>query len=132
MKNTNLNRPRASQTRGVTLVEVLIVVAILALIATGVGVAAHHQWTVAQHSTAATNARSLRMAVKTWWIDHNPAECPSVDQLVAAGTVDRDSAKLDPWGEPWRVECNNNEVTVISTGRDRQLDTQDDIRVPPT
>src|SRR3954468_13685807 len=88
-----------SRVRGVTLVEMLIVVAIMALVAGGVGVAALKYWGEAQIKTTAANARTIRGAVKTWWIDHDPEQCPGVDQLVAAGALDRDSPRADAWGE---------------------------------
>jgi general secretion pathway protein G len=122
---------RHPQQRGVTLVEVLIVVAIMALVASGVGVAVIARWNESQNKTTATNARAIRGAVKTWWLDHDAGGCPSVDELVLAGTLDRDSPRVDAWGESWRVECAEGEVSVLSPGRDRQIGTADDIRIPP-
>jgi competence protein ComGC len=115
----------------VTLFEVLIVVAIIALISAGVGLAAIKYWIEAQEKAAATNARTIRGAVKTWRIHHDHSQCPSVDDLIADGTLDRDSARRDSWGESWSVQCTDDEVTVVSSGRDRQLGTGDDIRIPP-
>ena len=103
----------------------------MALLAGGVGVAVFKYWGDAQNKTTATNARQIRGAVKAWWIDHDRGECPGVAQLVESGTLDRDSPRLDPWGEAWRVECSEDEVSVVSLGRDRLLGTADDIRVPP-
>src|SRR5688572_22735794 len=79
---------RGTRARGVTLVEVLIVIAIMALLAGGVGVAVLKYWSDAQDKTTATNARTIRGAVKAWWIDHDRGECPGVEELVAAGTLD--------------------------------------------
>jgi general secretion pathway protein G len=118
--------------RGVTLFEVLIVVAIMALIASGVGVAVFKYWIEAQQKTAETSARTLRGAVKAWWVTHDPGTCPRVEQLFTDGALDADSPRRDPWGTEWRIECAGDEVTVISGGRDRKLGTEDDIRVPPT
>jgi len=111
---------------------VLIVVAIIALISAGVGLAATKYFADAQVRTTASNARAIRGAVKAWWIDHDHGQCPGVDDLITSGTLDRDSPKQDAWGESWRVECNDDEVTVVSLGRDRRLGTSDDIRIPPT
>ncbi len=120
-----------SRERGVTLVEMLIVVAIMALVAGGVGVAALKYWGDAQFKTTSSNARTIRGAVKAWWIDHDPGQCPGVDDLVSAGVLDRDSPRSDAWGEAWRLECSDGEVTVLSSGKDRQAGTADDIRIPP-
>lgn len=123
---------RRPSTRGVTLVEVLIVVAIIALVAGGVGVGVLRHWVGAQTRSAETNARTIRASVKAWWVDHAPGECPRVDELIAAGALDRDSPRQDPWGGAWRVHCSNDDVTVVSAGRDRTIGTKDDIRAPPT
>jgi len=120
-----------ARARGVTLFEVLIVVAILALISGSVGAAAVMYFDRARQRTAESNARTIRAAVKAWWIEHDRAECPGVDELVASGGLDRDSPRRDPWGESWRIECGDDEATIISAGRDRKLGTADDIRIPP-
>ncbi len=118
--------------RGVTLVEVLIVVAIIALVSAGVAVAAIPFWEHAKEETAATNARDLRVAVKTWWVENDPSVCPDLSQLVQDQALDHDSLRKDPWGKPWRIECANHDVTILSDGSDRIAGTSDDIRIPPT
>ena len=128
--------------RGVTLFEMLIVVAIIALISTGVAIGAIKYWIEVQNRTAAANARNVRGAVKTWWVHNDPSTCPQLDDLLRDGTLDRDSPKRDPWGSEWRIECTETNVaepnvtepnvTVTSLGSDRKLGTADDIRIPPT
>lgn len=117
--------------RGVTLFEVLIVVAILALISAGAAFAIHGPFTDAKRRTAATDARSIRQAVKGWWALKSETRCPSVEDLVQDGILDRDSPRKDPWGEAWRLECSDADVTITSLGQDRQEGTSDDIRIPP-
>lgn len=123
-------RNRRSQSRAVTLVEILIVVAIIALIAGGVGVAAFKRFIKAKESTTQTNTRGIRAAIRTWWLEHDPVECPDFDDLVKSGALDEDSNERDAWGEPWHIQCAEGNVTVSSAGPDRQLDTADDIRAP--
>lgn len=117
--------------RGVTLIEVLIVVAIMALVSAGVAAAAIKYWAHAQRKTAKTDARTLRGSVKAYWVLEAPEHCPTVDELVSAGHLDKDSTRHDPWGEPWRIECTEGDVTVTSAGPDRKPETEDDIRIPP-
>jgi prepilin-type N-terminal cleavage/methylation domain-containing protein len=121
---------RRSQ-RAVTLVEVLIVVAIIALVSASVAVAAIKFWGPSQDKSAATNARAIRGAVKAWWMEHDASLCPSVQQLVDDQVLDKDNAATDPWGKPWRIECVDSDVTIYSDGRDRLAGTSDDIRIPP-
>jgi general secretion pathway protein G len=116
--------------RGVTLIEVLIVVAIMSMVAGGVAVAVIRQGEAAKRKTALTDARTLRGAVKMWWLD-GATSCPSVAQLIQTGTLDEDNGTVDPWGTPWRILCDGTSVSVSSDGPDRERDTEDDIRVPP-
>jgi general secretion pathway protein G len=113
------------------LVELLIVVAIIALISSGIGFALFKHVEGVKISNTKTNARQIRAAVKVWWLDNPPEQCPSVDDLVEHQTLDRDSPRLDPWGSEWRLQCQDHDVTVTSIGPDRSPDTDDDIRVPP-
>jgi prepilin-type N-terminal cleavage/methylation domain-containing protein len=129
MRRRVVRGARHVRERGVTLFEVLIVVAILALISAGVALAAIKFLEDARVRHAKTSARAIRGAVKAWWIHHDADGCPGVDELIREGTLDRDSTRVDPWGETWRVECAERDVTVISTGRDRKLGTEDDIRI---
>jgi general secretion pathway protein G len=117
--------------RGVTLVEMLIVVSIMAIVAGGVAVAAMKYWNRAREQTAKTNARGIRHAVKGWWLTQGDMRCPNVAELLSAGVLDDDSPPQDPWGNPWHIECDSERVTVSSDGPDRQNGTADDIRVPP-
>ena len=114
-----------------TLVEVLIVVAIMALVAAGVAVAAMGYYQNAKLKTAGINARGVREAVKGWWMKNDDEKCPTMDDLLKDGILDEDSARKDPWGTSWRIECSGLSVTVSSDGPDRKQGTPDDIRVPP-
>ncbi len=118
--------------RGVTLVEVLIVIAIIALVSSGVALAAFAHVDKTKEKMAKESARTLRAAVKTWWLENDNATCPTVAELVRDRALDRDNSPNDPWGQPWHFECINQDVTITSSGVDRALGTADDIRVPPT
>ncbi|HVU02923.1 MAG TPA: prepilin-type N-terminal cleavage/methylation domain-containing protein [Polyangiaceae bacterium] len=117
--------------RGVTLIEVLIVVAIMALVATAVAIAAVKYWESAKEKTARTGALTIREAVKGWWTIREGSGCPTVQDLLSSEMIDEASARTDPWGMPWRIECDGTRATVYSNGPDRKSGTEDDIRVPP-
>lgn len=119
--------------RGVSLVEMLIVVALMALVAAGVAVAVLPHWITSKKKTAETNARVVRQAVKTWWLDRETSTCPSFDELVSTGNLDRGSARADPWGSPWLIQCtDSHDVSVTSLGPDKLAGTADDIHAPPS
>ncbi len=118
--------------RGVTLFEVIIVVAILALIAGGVGVAVYPRWVEAQKKTARTNAHSIRQAAQTWRaLKSDGSECPTVSRLVEDRELDSAGKTEDPWGQPYTIACSADDVTVFSIGPDKQSGTEDDIVVGP-
>ena len=129
--NQHERRPDRVAERGVTLVEMLIVVAIMSLVASGIAVAAYKYWSMAQIKTATANARSLRGLVKAWWLANESGECPTLDDLIRSGGADEDTSRVDPWGSAWRIECDGARVSVSSDGPDRKAGTTDDIRVPP-
>ncbi len=125
-----LRRVRSGRVRGVTLIEVLIVVAILSMIGAGVTVAAFPRYQDAQRKSAETAATSLRQIVGMWQASHATAECPSISQLAQDKVVDGASRTDDPWGRPYKITCEDSEVKVTSSGPDRKDNTDDDISVP--
>jgi len=117
--------------RGATLIEVIIVVAIMAMIAGGVSLVALPKYREAQRSTAKTSAMALRRAIQSWQMTNNEITCPTHAQLVDERQVDSAADPDDPWGQPWAFECSDDEVFVRSSGPDKQPGTDDDIEVPP-
>ncbi len=116
--------------RGVTLIEVLIVVAILSLIAAGVTVAVLPKFRQAQVDTATTNAREIRNAVNRWRAMRGGSECPTVSQLVQDKEIDSASKTSDPWDQPYTIRCVDDETIVSSPGPDKKEGTKDDIVIP--
>ena len=125
-----LTRQRRRLQAGMTLVEVLIVVSIMAMIATGVTVFALPTFKEAQVSTAKTNAQVLRRAVQDWQRVNMEVSCPTMSQLVQGKHLDSASNTEDPWGQPWGLSCTDDDVFVLSNGPDKKQGTPDDISVP--
>lgn len=118
--------------RGFSLIEIVVAIAIIAMISAGITVAVIGQKKSTDIKLATTNAQTIRFGVKTWWVDHDASSCPTVPMLVADGALDRGKGvELDVWQQPWSIKCEQNDVTIISKGPDRLPDTEDDIRVPP-
>jgi general secretion pathway protein G len=123
-------RVRRSLERGVTLVEVLIVVAIIAMVASGVAVFALPRYKEAQVKSAETGARVIRGAIQNWQRINNESSCPTISQLVQEKQLDSASNTADPWGEQYLLTCTDDDVVVASNGPDKKKGTPDDIRVP--
>jgi general secretion pathway protein G len=119
-----------SLARGVTLIEVMIVVVILGLIAGGVAVAVLPKLREAQIKTTATSAMELRRAAETWRATHASDQCPTPQVLQTDKAIDSASKLTDAWDEPFKIYCEDEETTVQSFGPDKKEGTADDIRVP--
>ena len=122
-------RARAAK-RGVTLVEVLIVVAIIAMVAGGVAVFALPKYKEAQIKNAETGARIVRTAIQQWQAANNETTCPTMSQLVQEKQLDPGQSTNDSWNQPYSLTCTDDEVIVASNGPDKKKGTKDDIVVP--
>jgi general secretion pathway protein G len=113
----------------VTLVEVLIVVAIMATIAGAVTMVAIPEYNRSRVKVAAMSAAAIREAAQAYRAieDAAPDACPTVQDLVQARKIDARRAD-DPWGSTFKIECEGEDIRVISPGRDRKLGTSDDVR----
>jgi prepilin-type N-terminal cleavage/methylation domain-containing protein len=119
---------------GFSLVEIVVAVAIIAMISAGITVAVIGIATEQKVRLMRSNAETLRGSIKVWWaLSSDSATCPTIPMLLADGAVDRGkSVKEDAWGQPWRIICDDRDATIVSMGPDKLPDTDDDIRVPPT
>jgi general secretion pathway protein G len=121
---------RLKRTRGVTLFEVLIVVAILAMVAGGVAVFALPKFQESQKKVAESGARTIRMAVQQWQAANNETSCPTISALIQDKQLDTGQNTNDPWGQAYTLNCSDDEVTVTSNGPDKKKGGKDDISVP--
>ena len=123
-------RRRRRRQAGFTLLEIMIVLAIIAMIAGGVGVALFRNFQKAKVSSAKMRVKAARDAVTQYMIE--TPSCPhNIDELVAGKYLDRGNAK-DPWGSPLMMKCpGTNDVDgadVWSPGPDKQDGTADDVK----
>jgi prepilin-type N-terminal cleavage/methylation domain-containing protein len=132
--HTKLRNRRCRASRGFGLIEIVVTVAIIAMISAAITMGIMQIAARQKIALTRSNGETLRGAIKLWRATENDsASCPSVPALIADGLLDRGkSAKTDAWGQPWRIQCDDVDATIVSTGPDKLLDTEDDIRVPPT
>jgi len=108
--------------RGMTLIEIMVVVVIMALIATGVALAVMPQLRKAQVKTSCVRIHDIMNAAELYMMEN--IECPSMDDLKPTLKGDPE----DSWNNEMKVECpSDDEVIVISAGRDGNFGTDDDL-----
>ena len=120
--------------RGMTLVEVMIVLTIIASIAGMVGFYAVGFLKNAKIKTATTELGTLRQAVDSYYVFSN--EYPnSLDELASPSNGMAPVIKEvpnDPWGNPYQYSksCEGDEPEISCLGPDGHEGTQDDITPP--
>jgi general secretion pathway protein G len=119
---------RRAAARGVTLVEVLIVVSIMAVISGGAVVLAFPLYKEARIKTAVVSANEIKKAAQLYQeMDSTTEGCPTIQDLVSAKRLDANTAN-DPWGKPFRIVCGEGDIRVLSSGNDKKDGSADDIR----
>jgi len=114
--------------RGVTLVEVLIVVAIMAIIAGGATILVFPQFNKARVKLAVEGARTIKSAADLYMnLSATSDACPTIADLVAAKNIDGKKTD-DPWGMPYKIQCPEGDIRVMSSGADRKDGSPDDLR----
>ena len=80
----------------------------------------------AKIENAKVKAGAVQMAAELQLTVAGSDRCPTVKDLVDSKKLDP-KVKDDPWGNPYRVVCDD-EVHVVSNGRDGVADSPDDVR----
>jgi general secretion pathway protein G len=125
------SRATRDASRGFTLLEIMIVLAIIGLIAGGVGVTLFRRFQRAQVQIGKTRVGEVSKAVKQYMLENN-SNCPKgIDDLVAQKYLEKSSAK-DPWGKDFTFKCPGTNETdgadITCSGPDKQEGTADDIK----
>jgi general secretion pathway protein G len=112
-----------------TLFEIMIVFALIALIMGAVGVGAYANYKKGQTKTARIQVSEIMQKAQQFMMD-NSNDCPkSVDDLVVQKYMP--SKKKDPWNKDFILRCpgqiNKDGIDVISVGPDGQEGTPDDV-----
>ena len=102
--------------RGMTLIEIMIVIIIMAMIATGVSLAVMKQLDKSRIKDARMGACTIRSAVQLYMADH-PRKCPSLEDLKD-GYLDSKKRVQDPWNQDYTIECESDDPDVYSAGPD--------------
>lgn len=122
---------RARRARGYSLLEILVVLAIIGLIAGVTAVAMFKFIPEARIKTTRESARAVRASVSLYRMQHATEDCPTLPMLIQSQLIDEASKTTDAWETPFAIECDERGgILVASAGPDKKLGTPDDVRVP--
>ena len=125
---TEYNAPTLSRSasRGMTLLEIMVVLAIIGLIVGGVAVAAFGQLGAAKIKTATNEVTQIESVCEMYMVQKN--KCPKDMQELKAGGILKKSKK-DPWGTAFQITCpgEHGDIDVASAGPDKQFGSEDDV-----
>lgn len=121
---------RARRDLGMTLIEIMLVLAIIVLIAGSIGVGVFSQYKKGLVRVAKANVKEIAEAVTQYMIDNNH-NCPqSLDDLVAQKYLKKKIK--DPWGKDFQFKCpgaqDSDGADIVSLGPDKQEGTPDDVK----
>jgi general secretion pathway protein G len=124
-------RGKRRRSGGFSLLEIMIVLALIGMITAGVAVVINKSFQNAKIKIAKERIKEISQGVTTYMIDSN-STCPkSMDDLVAQKYVSKSSAK-DPWGKDFVLRCPGQQdpdgADVTSSGPDKADGTADDIK----
>jgi general secretion pathway protein G len=130
MKRRYRNSIRRMASRGMTLVEIMVVVAIIGMLMGTVGVYAFGRLQQAKVTDTKVIIRSIEQAIVHYQTD-NTDPCPkSLSELFTAKYLTKEP--VDAWGSPLIFKCpgekNTDGADIISKGKDRQEGTTDDLK----
>ncbi len=127
---TSVQLARRGQ-RGMTLIEIMVVVTIMALMATAVSVSVVKVMDNARENTAKTDIKSLAQALDMYYMTEGEYPNQSEGIGAAAGYLSGGKIKDDPWNTPYYYQNpgrrNSDGYDVCSSGPDKREGTEDDI-----
>jgi general secretion pathway protein G len=131
MRKLRFRATRRAAARGLTLVELVIVITIIGVLTAAISVGVMRAKKTADIGTAKTACSSVKSATLLWKNAHPDLDCPTVEQLKKEKFLDTGFTPKDAWGNPFKVACDTDEITCSTAGPDRKEGTDDDIIVPP-
>lgn len=133
---TTLERTRQAaggikNARGMTLVEIMIVITIMASVMGVVGFFVFGALDTANERTAQIEIQQLEQMVNAYYLSTSPNRIPnSLEELTEGPSPLTQKVPTDPWGNDYVfIRHNNREYEIFSTGADGVEGTDLDVRV---
>jgi general secretion pathway protein G len=131
MRSPLLREAHSSAHHGFTLLEILVVIALISLLTTAVAVGAMTMLEKAKIEQAKNDTATLASVAEASLVMEQNETCPTVAELRRDGLLSRRTNTEDPWGTPYRLECEPGYPIAISAGPDSTFDTDDDVKSEP-
>jgi general secretion pathway protein G len=117
--------------RGMTLLEIMVVIAIIGIVMTALSVGVVGYLNRARVGAARSQVSTISNAVQTYMLD---GECPSSLNALAegAGALIKAKQLKDPWGQEFVFNCpaardTQLEFDLCSKGPDKREGSEDDV-----
>lgn len=136
-----MKQRKEKKKNGFTLIEIMIVLAIVGLLFSLVGVKVIEKWKGAQKDAAKIQLAAFQQGLQSYYLAHNmfPHTSQGLDALVkkpSAGKVPDNypdgghikKVPKDPWNSDYMYECEDYQnYKLYSAGPDKEAGTSDDI-----
>ncbi len=122
---------RVGNARGMTLIEIMIVLAIISMMMMGVSVMAIGMLEKAKVKNTKITMKTIEQALVHYQVDNSSDPCPrTLNDLFSQKYINKDPK--DEWGSTFSFKCpgdhNSDGADLISRGKDKQEGTADDIK----
>ena len=118
----------ASQ-RGMTLIEIMVVIAIIGVLATAIGFAVVNWLKSSKEEAAAVQLNTISQALDGYYAKSKPNEYPGdiKDLVEGDNPLLKEDALTDPWGTLVIYNADGDDYSLCSAGPDKKSGGGDDI-----
>ena len=116
--------------RGFTLLEIMVVIAIIGLLATAVSIGVMSSLKKAKVHTAKIQLNTIAQALNQYYLDQNDYPSSLEDLTKGSDALLKEKQLKDPWGEEFVYSPTSRgeaDFTLCSKGPDKREGTEDDI-----
>lgn len=117
-QNDKLKRSRRKKQRGMTLIEIIVVITILGLIAAAIGIAVVPQLDKAKQERAALDIKNIEGALKIFYAKKGNYPDTGTGLRALVDTQALESMPKDPWGNDYIYMNEGGKPVITSYGRD--------------